>query len=319
MSKTAFIFPGQGSQQVGMGKEFYDSFTVAKETFEEVDEALKQNLSKIIFEGSQEDLTLTENTQPALMVTSIAILRVLLNQSGKDITDFCNYVAGHSLGEYTALCAAGTFTLEETAKLLKIRGQAMQQAVPQGKGAMAAIIGLSFEDIKEIADNVSSSGEVCEIANDNSVGQIVISGSAQAIDLAEEKAKEKGAKRYVKLPVSAPFHCSLMKPAQERMAEALNETIFKDPRLPVIANVTAEKTSQTSEIKKHLIDQVTARVRWRETVINMASNYEVSNAVEIGEGKVLSGLVKKTEKSIATQNISKPAQMDECLEKLLAA
>lgn len=314
MSKRVFVFPGQGSQSVGMGKSFYDSFTEAKEVFQEVDDSLNQNLSKIIFEGPAEDLTLTENTQPSLMATSIAVLRVLQKQSGKKITDFCDYVAGHSLGEYTALCASEALTLSQTAKLLRIRGKAMQEAVPVGKGGMAAVIGLSFEDVNKITEFASSDESLLEIANDNSDGQIVVSGAMAAVDKGEEKAKELGAKRYLKLPVSAPFHSSMMKPAAEKMAEALSIEEFDSPKVPVIANVTADLVSNPDEIKRLLVEQVTGRVRWRESAIKMGSEYGISSLVEVGAGKVLSGLVKRINRDIETTNIETPEQLEAFLK-----
>jgi [acyl-carrier-protein] S-malonyltransferase len=312
--KKVFVFPGQGSQAVGMGKELFDAFSEAKEVFQEVDSALGQNLSKIIFEGPQDTLTLTENAQPALMATSMAVLRVLLKQSGKELPFFADYVAGHSLGEYSALCAAGSLNLSQTAKLLKLRGQSMQAAVPVGKGGMAAVMGLTFAQVEELCSKAHTSEEPCEIANDNSDGQIIVSGSATGIDKGEAIAKEMGAKRYLKLPVSAPFHSSLMKPAQDKMAIALQAEVIKTPVVPVIANVTAEATSSPDEIRKLLVAQVTGRVRWRESVMNMAGKYSVTSATEVGSGKVLSGLVKRIVANIETANIEKPADIEAFLK-----
>jgi [acyl-carrier-protein] S-malonyltransferase len=312
--KKVFVFPGQGSQVVGMGKELFDSYTEAKEVFQEVDNALSQNLSKIIFEGSQETLTLTENAQPALMATSMAVLKVLLKQSGKDLPFFADYVAGHSLGEYSALCAAGSFNISQTAKLLKLRGQSMQEAVPVGKGGMAAVMGLTFAQVEELCRKSHTEDEPCEIANDNSDGQIIVSGSASGVDKGEAIAKELGAKRYLKLPVSAPFHSSLMKPAQAKMEAALAAETINSPVVPVIANVTAEATSAPDEIRKLLVAQVTGRVRWRESVLNMAGKYHVTSATEVGAGKVLSGLVKRIVANIETANIEKPADIEAFLK-----
>ncbi len=309
-----FVFPGQGSQVVGMGKDFYDNFLEVKEVFQEVDNALSQNLSKIIFEGPMESLTLTENTQPALMAVSMAILRVIKKQSGKTLPEFCNYVAGHSLGEYTALCAAGSFSLTDCAKLLKLRGSSMQEAVPAGKGAMAAVIGLDFAAVENLVKQAHTSEEPCEIANDNSDGQVVISGSVAGIDKAEPIAKELGAKRFLKLPVSAPFHSSLMKPAQEIMKNALGEATVNRPSVPVLANVTAKITDDAHEIRKLLTEQVTGRVRWRESVEYMAKELGIVKATEIGAGKVLSGLIKRGAKDIETGNIEKVTDLENFLK-----
>lgn len=288
--KTALIFPGQGSQKVGMGKDFAENYAEAKQVFAEVDDAVGKPLSKIIFEGPQEELNLTENTQAAIMATSIAIWRVLEKQ--KPIEQYAAYVAGHSLGEYSALCAAGALSLADTAKLLKIRGEAMQAAVPVGVGAMAAILGPDFATVDAIAKEAG-----CESANDNAEGQVVISGSKETVAKAIELAKAKGAKRAVELPVSAPFHCRLMQPAADKMREALSNVKINVPKIPVVANVTAAKTSDPEEIRKLLVQQVTGMVRWRESV-RYLKGQGIENLVEVGFGKVLTGLTKRIEESL---------------------
>ena len=310
----AFIFPGQGSQTPGMGKDLADAFPEAKLVFEEVDDALNQKLSQIIFEGPDTDLNLTENTQPALMAVSMAVMRVLEKQGGIALKDVCAYVAGHSLGEYAALTAAGSFELATTAKLLKLRGQAMQKAVPVGMGAMAAILGLDFEDVKEIAAAASSS-EVVSAANDNSPGQVVISGHKAAVEAAIAMATERGAKRALLLPVSAPFHCALMQPAADAMADALAATDIKVPVVPVVANVTAQAVSDPAEIRDLLVKQVTGIVRWRESVQWMTAQ-GVGEMIEIGAGKVLAGLVKRIETNVTTASVSTPAQIEALITQL---
>jgi [acyl-carrier-protein] S-malonyltransferase len=288
---VAFVFPGQGSQAVGMGKSLADNFASAKAVFAEVDEALGQNLSALMWNGPEADLTLTENAQPALMAVSMAALRVLESEHSLSLAKTAKFVAGHSLGEYSALAAAGTFSLADAARLLKIRGKAMQAATPVGVGAMAALLGLDFATASAVAAEAAQ-GEVCQAANDNSDGQVVISGSKAAVDRACEIAKAKGAKRAILLPVSAPFHCALMKPAADAMAQALAKVTMNAPSVPLVANVLAAPTSDPALIRQKLVEQVTGTVRWRESVAFMASQ-GVKLFVEIGAGKVLTGLSKK--------------------------
>ncbi len=299
--KIAFVFPGQGSQSVGMGKEFYDNFTVAKDVFEEVDNALNQKLSNIIFNGPMEELTLTANAQPAIMATSIAILKTLEQETGKKIEQLCNIVAGHSLGEYTALCAAEAISLSDTAKLVKLRGQAMQNAVAPGIGGMAAVLGMDINTLSNILAEVSINGLVCEIANDNCSGQIVISGHMEAIDKACEKIISAGNKA-VKLPVSAPFHSSLMNPVKLIMNEALNNCKISSPKVPVIANVLAAPIFEPHAIIESLVEQISGKVRWRESMIKM-QELQVSQITEIGAGKVLTGINKRIVTDITLNNI----------------
>ena len=287
----AFVFPGQGSQAVGMGKALADTFASAKAVFAEVDEALSQNLSKIMWEGPEADLTLTENAQPALMAVSMAVVRVLEKEHGITVGGTAACVAGHSLGEYSALAAAGTFSIADTARLLKIRGKAMQAATPVGTGAMAALLGLDFAAAAAAAAE-GAQGDVCQAANDNSDGQVVISGHKAAVERASEIAKAKGAKRAVMLPVSAPFHCALMQPAADAMAEALEKVQMHAPAVPVIANVKAGPLTDPAAIRDSLVAQVTRTVRWRECVAHMAAQ-GVTLFVELGSGKVLTGLAKK--------------------------
>ena len=308
---TAFTFPGQGSQAVGMGKALAEAYPQARAVFDEVDDALGEKLSAIMFEGPEETLTLTANAQPALMAVSMAVMRVLA-ANGYEIADKASHVAGHSLGEYSALCAAGTFSLADTARLLRIRGNAMQEAVPVGKGAMAAIIGLEHGDVEAICADAAGSG-TCQIANDNGGGQLVISGSKAEVEKAAELAKEKGAKRALMLPVSAPFHSALMAPAAERMAQALAEVEMKAPVVPVVANVLAAPISDPGEIRTRLVEQVTGQVRWRETVEWFGAN-GVTSMVEAGSGKVLSGLARRINRDIATTSIGSPEDISGFLE-----
>jgi [acyl-carrier-protein] S-malonyltransferase len=287
----AFVFPGQGSQAVGMGKALADNFTAARNVFDEVDDALGEKLSATMWDGPADKLTLTENAQPALMAVSLAAMRVLESEAGVDLKRDAAFVAGHSLGEYSALAAAGTFTLSDTARLLRIRGKAMQAAVPVGAGAMAALLGMEFDAAAAVAAEAAQ-GQVCQAANDNGGGQVVVSGDKAAVERAVELAKGRGAKRAMLLPVSAPFHCSLMQPAADAMAQALANVSVKAPAVPVVANVLASPLTDPVQIVDALVKQVTGTVRWRECVATMASN-GVDSFYEVGSGKVLSGLVKR--------------------------
>ena len=307
--KTAYLFPGQGSQAVGMGTGLAAAFPIAKETFQEVDEALKFNLSRLMAEGPESDLTLTENAQPAIMACSVAALRVMEQQLGVNVARDVALVAGHSLGEYSALTAAGALPLAETARLLQIRGRSMQAAVPAGVGAMAAIIGLEFDAVKVLCEEASAGGEVCEVANYNSDQQIVISGSAEGIELGMKLAKDKGAKRALPLPVSAPFHCSLMKPAAEAMQAALATAKLSNALVPVVANVTAQAVQDAATIRTLLVQQVTGMVRWRESVDTMSS-LGITRFVEIGHGKILAGLVKRLAPDAEMVNVGAPEDLD---------
>ena len=307
---VAFTFPGQGSQAVGMGKDLADSFAEARAVFEEVDEALGQKLSDIMWNGPEETLTLTANAQPALMAVSMAVIRVL-EARGLDLKSKVAYVAGHSLGEYSALCAAGTFSIGDTARLLRIRGNAMQAAVPVGEGAMAAIIGLEHGDVQAICAEASAIGP-CQIANDNGGGQLVISGGKAAVEKAAALATEKGAKRAIMLPVSAPFHSALMGPAADAMREALSKVERQDPIVPLIANVRAAPVTSAAEIADLLVEQVTGQVRWRETVEWFGAN-GVTTLYEVGAGKVLTGLARRIDKNISGVAVNGPADIDAAL------
>jgi [acyl-carrier-protein] S-malonyltransferase len=313
-SSIAFTFPGQGSQAVGMGKDLAEAYPEARAVFEEVDEALGQKLSDILWNGPEETLTLTANAQPALMAVSIATMRVL-EARGLVLADKVAYVAGHSLGEYSALCAAGTFSLSDTAKLLRIRGDAMQSAVPVGQGAMAAIIGLEHSDVDAICAEAKAEG-VCQIANDNGGGQLVISGSKAAVEKAAALATEKGAKRAIMLPVSAPFHSDLMAPAADAMRHALAKVEKKSPVVPVVANVRAAPVSDAEEIAQLLVTQVTGQVRWRETVEWFGQN-GVTTLYEIGSGKVLTGLARRIDKNISGVAVNTPADIDAAIAAIL--
>ncbi len=297
---TAFVFPGQGAQVIGMGRDLADTWPEARAVFDEVDEALGEKLSELIWEGDIADLTLTQNAQPALMATSLAAMRAL-EAEGQSI-EMASYVAGHSLGEYSALCAAGALSVSDTARLLRARGQAMQQAVPVGEGAMAAILGLGFEAASQLAAEAAE-GEVCEAANDNDPAQVVISGNKAAVERATAMAKERGARRALLLPVSAPFHCALMQPAADAMAEALADVEISTPAVPVVSNVRAEGVTDPSEIRDLLVKQITGRVRWRESVAWMAEQ-GVTSMWEIGAGKALSGMIRRIARDVEVRAVN---------------
>ena len=316
MTSYAFTFPGQGSQAVGMGKDLAAAYPEARAVFQEVDEALGQRLSAIMFEGDEDILRLTENAQPALMAVSVAVVRVL-EAKGVRLADRAAYVAGHSLGEYSALCAAGTFSLADTARLLRTRGQAMQKAVPVGHGAMAALLGLDMDTALAVAEDAAQ-GEVCAVANDNAPGQIVVSGAIGAIERAVEIAKAKGAKRALLLPVSAPFHCALMQPAADAMAAALAEVTMNAPAVPLVANVLAAPISDPAEIRQRLVEQVTGVVRWTESVAWLTGEGGVTNLIELGSGKVLTGLAKRIAPDAVGVAVSSPADIDAFVASLSA-
>jgi [acyl-carrier-protein] S-malonyltransferase len=312
----AFVFPGQGSQAVGMGRALAEAFPVARHVFEEVDDGLKQKLSKLMFEGPESDLTLTENAQPALMAVSQAVLRVLETEGKWTLAHKVQFVAGHSLGEYSALAATGTLGLGEAARLLKLRGQAMQKAVPVGIGAMAALLGLDFAQVQPIAEAAAKeTGQVCACANDNAPGQVVVSGDKEAVERAIAIAAEQGAKRSVMLPVSAPFHCSLMKPAADAMSEALEKVKLSVPSVPLIANVTAQPVSDPGTIRRLLIEQVMATVRWRESIETMKAE-GVTRIFELGAGKVLAGLTKRIAREIEASSVGTPEDIEAALKAL---
>ena len=311
----SFIFPGQGSQFLGMGKDLADNFSSAREVFQEVNDALNQDLFKLMVEGPEAELMLTTNTQPALMAHSMAVVRVLENDFGIKLKDYANFVAGHSLGEYSAACAAGVFTLTDTAKLLRIRGDAMQKAVPVGVGGMAAVIGATYEQVQALAKACNSENALCVVANDNSQGQVVLSGHMQAIDKAVEIASEFGAKRCIKLSVSTPAHSPLMKDAAEVMMQAFGDVKINDANIPLIPNVLAKAITDKNEIIKGLIEQITGSVRWRETVMFMEAN-NITNVAELGSGKVLSGIIKRSAKSISAVSVGLVSEIEELANNL---
>ena len=313
--KYAFVFPGQGSQFVGMGKELAENFKTAKEVFQEVNDALSQDLFKLMVEGPENELTLTANAQPALMANSMAIVRVLEKDFGVKLKDKAAFVAGHSLGEYSAACAAGVFSLEDTAKLLRIRGDAMQKAVPVGVGGMAAVMGVSFKDVQALAEACADEDNLCVAANDNADGQVVLSGHLKAIEKAVEIASEFGAKRCIKLPVSAPFHSPLMQPAAEVMARALMQVEAHDAQIPLIANVLASAITDHKEIVKRLVEQVTGSVRWRESVIYMKEQ-GVTDVAELGAGIVLENIIKRSDKELNAFSVGSAAEIEELAKNL---
>lgn len=315
MTAIAFIFPGQGSQFVGMGRDLAAAFSAARNVFEEVDDALGERLSRIIFEGPAEELTLTSNTQPALMAVSMAAIRAFLHEAGKQLGEMAAVVAGHSLGEYSALVAAESFSVPEGAKLLRIRGDAMQRAVPLGEGAMAALLGSTIEQARTVCEEAAQ-GEVVGIANDNGGGQVVISGAIGAVDRAIELSRMQGVKRAMKLPVSAPFHSPLMAPAADAMRGALVEAPPRSPVVPLIANVTASSVTDAVTISANLVEQVTATVRWRESVSTMA-DLGITRFIEFGAGKVLAGLVKRIAPEAEALSCGSPAELEQVLKHVL--
>lgn len=315
----AFVFPGQGSQAIGMGKDLAEAFVEAREVFEQVNDALGQKLTKVMWEGTEADLNLTENTQPALMAVSMAVVRILKKQGGIRIEEHAKYVAGHSLGEYSALTAVKSFELADTARLLRLRGKAMQRAVPVGQGAMAAILGLDFDAVtalaKENAKTNTNGDSVCESANDNAPGQVVISGHTKAVESFVTLAQGAGAKRAIMLPVSAPFHCRLMAPAAAEMAKALAQVTIRPPSVPVVANVSAQGEDDPNRIRQLLVDQITGRVRWRESVMWMAGA-NVTEIIELGTGKVLSGLTKRIDERVKGMSVGSPADIEALIKHI---
>ena len=314
MSKKAFIFPGQGSQSIGMAKEFYENFDAAKEVFEEVNSTLGKNLTKIMFEGPEDLLTDTENAQPAIMTASIAILRVLEKESGKNIDELCSFVAGHSLGEYTALCASESLSLVDTARLLKVRGEAFAEASKKSSGTMMALVGATVEQAEEVAKKAKIEGEICQIANDNTVGQIVLSGNVNSMNKAIEIATEMKIKRAIVLKVAGAFHSELMLPAVEKMKEILQNVVINEPKVKVIANYTAN-IEDKNDIKSNLIKQITGTVKWRETML-LLERLSSDNFVEVGSSKVLTNMVSKTCKDIKVTTINSVESLNEFLKDL---
>ena len=302
------VFPGQGSQKIGMGKKLADNFTVARDVFEEVNDALNFNLTKIIWEGSDSEISLTSNAQPALMACGVAAFRVLSKIRNKNITQLADFTCGHSLGEYTAMTVSEVFSLKDCAILLRLRGEAMQKAVPVGKGAMAALIGININKTKEIIQKVQMHG-VCDIGNDNADGQVVISGDIKAVEKAIELSKNSGVKRAVLLPVSAPFHCRLMEPAGVIMEKALNNLDFKVPKIPIISNVSASDHTDPTILRNNLINQVTGTVRWRETM-QFADNIGIKKIIELGSGKVLTGIAKRMLNNVSTECFENPEDFE---------
>ena len=310
----AFVFPGQGSQSVGMGRELAAAMPSARYVFQEVDEALKERLSRLMFEGPEDELVLTENAQPALMAVSMAVVRVLEEEGGIAVAEKAVFVAGHSLGEYSALAAARALTITDAARLVRARGVAMQRAVPVGDGAMAALIGIDLEAAEAVAAEAAD-GEVCAAANDNAPGQVVISGESAAVDRAMALATERGARRSIKLPVSAPFHCSLMAPAAEEMQEALEMVSITPPIVPLVANVTASAVSDPETIRHNLVEQVTAMVRWRESVLFMRDS-GVDTIIELGSGRTLTGINRRVDRDLTAEAVGTPAEVDAILKML---
>ncbi|MCZ6859693.1 MAG: ACP S-malonyltransferase [Alphaproteobacteria bacterium] len=310
----AFVFPGQGSQAVGMGLPLAEAFAAAREVFEEVDDALDLKLSKLMFEGPADELTLTENAQPALMAASLAVLRVLEREGGIELPKAASHVAGHSLGEYSALAAVRSLTLADAARLLRLRGLSMQAAVPVGAGAMAALIGVDFDEAVKIAEDAAGD-EVCAVANDNGGRQCVLSGDKAAVERATALAEERGVKRAIMLQVSAPFHCELMAPAAEAMGVVLGDADLRPPRIPIVANVTAKAVSDPDTIRRLLVEQVTSMVRWRESIQFLAGQ-GIDTIVELGTGRVLSGLARRIEKSLKTHHAETPEDIEALLKVL---